>query len=276
MAGVRLLVAAVLVVAGGTWVAPRVVAAPPPGATAVCRDGTYSFSQSRSGTCSRHGGVARWLAGTSAPPRPTTATAPATSPSAPSSGVPAWIRTARVELARLPVRAAATMLGYRRSRFGPTWADVNDNGCDTRNDILRRDLVNIVLRRGSRCVVLSGILHDPYTGRTIRFVRGVGTSLAVQIDHVVALADAWRTGAARWTASKRLRYANDPLVLLAVDGPSNGAKGDRDASQWLPPRRAFGCRYVARQITIKTKYGLWVTSPEDRAMARVLALWPRC
>jgi hypothetical protein len=168
------------------------------------------------------------------------------------------------------------MAGYSRSRFGPAWADVDENGCDTRNDILRRDLVRVLLRRGSRCIVASGVLHDPYTGRTIRFVRGVRTSLAVQIDHVVALGDAWKTGAARWTANKRLRYANDPVVLLAVDGPANAAKGDRDASRWLPPRRAFACRYVSRQITIKTRYGLWVTPPEDRAMARVLSLWPRC
>jgi hypothetical protein len=168
------------------------------------------------------------------------------------------------------------MAGYSRSKFGPAWADVDRNGCDTRNDILRRDLVSRVLRAGSRCIVQRGILHDPYTGRTIRFVRGVRTSSAVQIDHVVALAAAWRTGAKGWSARKRLLYANDPVVLLAVDGPTNAAKGDRDASQWLPPRQAFDCRYVAKQIAIKQKWGLWVTPAEDRAMARVLARWPRC
>jgi hypothetical protein len=168
------------------------------------------------------------------------------------------------------------MRGYRRSRFGPAWADVDNNHCDTRNDMLRRDLVHVRLAGHSPCVVARGILHDPYTGKTIHFLRGARTSLAVQIDHVVALGDAWRTGAARWTAGRRLLYANDPVVLLAVDGPTNKAKGDRDASQWLPPRRSYDCRYVARQITIKRKYGLWVTAPEDRAMARVLRLWPQC
>jgi uncharacterized protein DUF1524 len=93
----------------------------------------------------------------------------------------------------------------------------------------------------------------------------------VQIDHVVALAAAWRTGAAKWTAKRRLAYANDRLVLLAVDGPTNEAKGDRDASNWLPPRHSFDCRYVAKQIAIKEKYGLWVTSAEHTKMAKELA-----
>ena len=96
------------------------------------------------------------------------------------------------------------------------------------------------------------------------------TSTAVQIDHVVALGDAWRTGAAKWTAAKRLRYANDPVVLLAVDGPQNEAKGDDDASEWLPPRKAYDCTYVAKQITIKTRYALWVTATERSAMAATL------
>ena len=104
-----------------------------------------------------------------------------------------------------------------------------------------------------------------------RSPAGVGTSLAVQIDHVVALADAWRTGAARWPAAERLRYANDPLVLLAVDGPANEAKADDDASQWLPPNRSFDCPYVARQVEVKTKYRLWVTRGERSAIAATLA-----
>jgi Protein of unknown function (DUF1524) len=93
----------------------------------------------------------------------------------------------------------------------------------------------------------------------------------VQIVHVVALAAAWRTGAAKWTTKRRLAYANDRFVLLAVDGRTNEAKGDRDASKWLPPRHSFDCRYVARQIAIKEKYGLWVTAAEHRKMAKELA-----
>ena len=111
------------------------------------------------------------------------------------------------------------------------------------------------------------MLRDTYTGRRIRFRRGVETSLAVQIDHIVALADAWRTGAARWTAGRRLAYANDPRVLIAVDGPANEQKSDDDASQWLPPSRRFRCQYVADQVMVKSTYRLWVTSAENAAMA---------
>ena len=161
------------------------------------------------------------------------------------------------------------MTGYDRDKFGPPWEDVDGNGCDTRNDILKRDLKRCLQGR-LELPVQTGTLNDPYTGKIINFVRGVKTSTAVQIDHVVALGDAWRTGAAKWTAAKRLRYANDPVVLLAVDGPQNESKGDDDASQWLPPRKAYDCRYVAKQITIKTKYVLWVTAAERSAMATTL------
>ncbi len=162
------------------------------------------------------------------------------------------------------------MTGYSRDKFGEPWADVDGSGCDTRNDILKRDLTKIVFKAGSACLIASGILSDPYTGKVINFVRGVKTSTAVQIDHVVALGDAWQTGAATWTMAKRLHYANDPVVLLAVDGPQNEAKGDDDASEWLPPRTAYDCKYVAKQITIKTKHALWVTATERSAMAATL------
>jgi hypothetical protein len=119
-------------------------------------------------------------------------------------------------------------------------------------------------------VVAKGTLRDPYTGTTINFVRGVGSSSKVQIDHVVALAAAWRTGAKKWKGELRLFYANDPLVLLAVDGPANEGKGDGDAADWLPPNAAYDCRYVAKQIAIKTKYALWVTQPERAKMTEVL------
>ena len=163
------------------------------------------------------------------------------------------------------------MTGYSRARFGPAWEDVDLNGCDTRDDVLARDLTRVAHRRGSRCVVQRGRLDDPYTRKTIAFVRGVGSSARVQIDHVVALADAWRTGARRWRADLRLFYANDPLVLLAVDGSANEAKGDGDAAAWLPPNAAFDCRYVARQVAVKAKYSLWVTPAERTAMTGVLA-----
>jgi hypothetical protein len=183
---------------------------------------------------------------------------------------PAWLTLAGRQLSRLAVKAGAPMHGYSRAQFGTPWADVDRNRCDTRDDLLRRDLRQVQLRAGSTCIVATGVLHDPYTGRTIHFVRG-RTSAAVQIDHVVALADAWRTGAAAWTQAQRLAYANNPLVLLAVDGPANEAKGDGDASQWLPPQRAFDCRYVAKQVAIKTRFSLWLTPTEHDRMASVLA-----
>ena len=145
------------------------------------------------------------------------------------------------------------------------------NGCDTRNDILRRDLTNVELKPGSRdCVVVSGLLHDPYTGKDIPFTRGQGTSEAVQIDHVVAMSNAWQTGAQQLTAEERTNFANDPLNLLAVDGPANQKKGDGDAATWLPPQKSYRCAYVARQIEVKARYRLWVTQPEKDAMLSIL------
>jgi hypothetical protein len=193
-------------------------------------------------------------------------------PTSRAHAVPLWVETARRQLAALAVKAAGSMRGYSREQFGVPWADVDDNGCRTRDEILRRDLKGLAFTTIGACsfVVTRGVLDDPYTGKRIAFVRGVRTSSAVQIDHVVALADAWRTGAAKWVASVRLAYANDPQVLLAVDGPANGAKGDSDAAEWLPPRRAYDCRYVARQVGIKLKYRLWVTRAERDAIAAQL------
>lgn len=185
---------------------------------------------------------------------------------------PRWtVRQARRNLPTLRVHPAGSLAGYSRTRFGPDWADVNHNGCDTRNDILNRDLVRRTWEDASHCEVRTGILHDPYTGRTIHFRRGVETSLAVQIDHMVALANAWETGARRWSPARREAFANDPRELIAVYGPANEAKGDDDASEWLPPRRAFDCQYVADQVMIKHTYVLSVTPAEHVAMANVLA-----
>jgi hypothetical protein len=119
------------------------------------------------------------------------------------------------------------------------------------------------------------VLRDPYSGQSILFVRGVGTSLAVQIDHVVALGDAWQKGAPSLTLERRTAMANDPLELLAVKGAVNLQKGDGDAATWLPPRKSYRCAYVARQVAVKAKYRLWVTSAERDAMVRVLSTCPR-
>jgi len=179
-------------------------------------------------------------------------------------------------LANLPVKGRAPKVGYSRSQFGEAWTDDvsvtgGHNGCDTRNDILRRDLSVIAFREHSDCVVVSGVLNDPYTGHTIEFHRGAGSSAAVQIDHMVALSDAWQTGAQQLTREQRTNLANDPLNLQAVDGPTNQAKGDSDAASWLPPNKSYRCIYVTRQVEVKERYHLWVTPAERDAIAHVLA-----
>lgn len=175
-------------------------------------------------------------------------------------------------LESLAVKGRAPKTGYTRAQFGQTWADVNRNGCDTRNDILQRDLTNLSFRTGTRdCVVESGKLVDPYSGITINFIKGVKSSMEVQIDHVVALSNAWQTGAFKLTIEKRTQFANDPDNLLAVQGRLNSQKGDGDAATWLPPLKSYRCTYVAKQIAVKAKYGLWVTAPEKAAMKSILA-----
>jgi hypothetical protein len=175
------------------------------------------------------------------------------------------------EIDRLEVKGRAPKTGFSRSAFGAQWSDVDRNGCDTRNDILRRDLTSIIFREKTRdCVVERGILKDPYSGQVIEFQRGEKTSVLVQIDHVVALSNAWQTGMFQMSNKVRTNFANDPLNLLAVKGSLNSQKGDGDAATWLPPNKSFRCTYVSRQIQVKTKYGLWLTPPEREAMLRVL------
>ena len=173
---------------------------------------------------------------------------------------------ATTALAALEVKGRAPKTGYTRSQFGDGWQSTN--GCDTRNVILQRDLTETVIN--TKCQVVTGVLDDPYTGNSITFQRGGTSSQAVQIDHVVALSDAWQKGAQQLSFEERVALANDPLELLAVDGPANQKKGDGDAATWLPPYKPFRCQYVARQIAVKKKYRLWVTQAEKDAMVRVL------
>jgi len=184
--------------------------------------------------------------------------------------------TASSVLSSLPVKGRAPKTGYSRAQFGQAWADVDRNGCDTRNDMLKRDLTNITYKVKTRdCVVLTGVLVDRYSGETINFVRGNITSMEVQIDHVVALSNAWQTGAFKLTVVQRTALANDPMNLFAVKGRLNSQKGDGDTATWLPPLKSFRCAYVAQQIAVKAKYSLWVTSPEKEAMARILTACPK-
>lgn len=175
------------------------------------------------------------------------------------------------ELNKLEIKGRSPKTGYSRSQFSSGWANID--GCDARNLVLQRDLADKKLADDG-CIVLSGKLNDPYTGKEILFLRGPNTSSAVQIDHVVALSDAWQKGAQFISASERLRLANDSLNLLAVDGPINMKKSDGDAATWLPPNKGYRCQYVARQVAVKVKYKLWVTKPEHDAISKILASCP--
>lgn len=170
-------------------------------------------------------------------------------------------------LQTLAVKGRAPKTNYSRSQFGSGWSTTS--GCDTRNIILHRDLRDPVV--DDTCTVVSETLHDPYTGLTIDFTKG---SSDIQIDHVVALSDAWQTGAQSFSRAQRIQLANDPLELLAVQGAANQQKSDGDAATWLPSNKSFRCQYVARQIAVKQKYVLWVTPAEKQAILGVLSTCP--
>ncbi|HHW51160.1 MAG TPA: DUF1524 domain-containing protein [Pseudoclavibacter sp.] len=180
--------------------------------------------------------------------------------------------TAVEVLETLPVKGRAAKTGYTRSQFGTAWEDVDDNGCDTRNDILKRDLTDITDK--DSCKIATGTLLSAYSGETVSFVRGESTSSEVQIDHLVSLSDAWQTGAQQLETSAREALANDPLNLQAVEGSLNEQKGDGDAATWLPPLKSYRCVYVARQVSVKAIYGLWVTQAEHDAIATILDTCP--
>lgn len=204
-------------------------------------------------------------ASVSTPPPP-----PSTAPTRPV------VPETRALLEQLQVKGRAPATGYTRTQFGQRWSDdvtveFGHNGCDTRNDILRRDLMNITIKPSTHgCVVLRGELFDPYSGQMIDFERG-SRSAEVQIDHVVALSNAWQTGAQQLSEEERRNFANDPRNLLAVSGALNQQKGAGDAATWLPPNRSFRCTYATTQVEVKHAYGLWVTPPEKEALGRILA-----
>lgn len=188
-----------------------------------------------------------------------------------TSKSPAKKGTTTALLEALVVKGKAPKTGYSRSAFSH-WRDPDRNGCDARNDILRRDLVNVILKANTNeCKVISGVLNDPYSGTSISFTLGKSE---VDIDHVVALSHAWQVGAFQWSDAKRLEFANDPVNLLAVSARLNRQKGDGDAATWLPPARSYRCEYVSKQVVVKVKYGLWVTAPEKARIQKVLESCP--
>jgi len=217
-------------------------------------------------------GIAVAVLGVGQLPGPVSSVIAAPETAAPAPGAEAAEGSALALLETLDVKGRAPRTGYEREQFGQRWKDIDRNGCDTRNDVLARDLTAIV--RSGPCTVLSGSLADPYTGQAIAFQRGQGTSEQVQIDHVVALSDAWQKGAQQLAPEVRERFANDPLNLLAVDGPANQSKGDGDAATWLPSHKPTRCAYVARQVSVKAAYGLWVTRAEHDAIAGILSTCP--
>lgn len=180
-------------------------------------------------------------------------------------------RAARAALDALPVVDVADEVAYDRvADFGPAWQDVDHNGCDTRNDILRRDLSAITERPGTHgCVVVSGLLDDPYTGVRLAFRKAHAAD--IQIDHLVPLHAAWMLGAWRWTPERRRAYANDPRVLVAVDGPANLDKGDALADRWRPPNRGAWCAYAVNTVAIHRAYRLGVTRDERSALRQMMA-----
>ncbi|WP_461174150.1 DUF1524 domain-containing protein [Arthrobacter sp. Z1-9] len=259
-----------LFIAGGLAL-PRVATADLETAASDTTVSTVTVTASPTVTASATPSATPTVNETGAPLDPETAAvvAQGTSVSAPNQQ-PSYATKALDLLATLPIKGRAPKTGYDRALFGQAWADVDRNGCDTRNDMLNRDLTAITYVNSVPCKVKSGTLADPYTGMSISFLRGQATSTAVQIDHVVALSDAWQKGAQQLTTEQRTAFANDPLNLQATDGPTNMKKGDGDAATWLPPNKGFRCEYVARQISVKATYMLWVTQAEHDAMARIL------
>lgn len=186
-----------------------------------------------------------------------------------STATKSQYESALTDLNKLPVKGRAPKTGYSREQF-PHWKDPDKNGCDSRNDILKRDLTKVIFKADTNnCKVIAGTLLDPYSNKLIEFDLSKSAS-TIDIDHVVALSNAWQTGAFQLTLTQRTNFANDPLNLLAVDFKLNRQKGDADAATWLPPYKSYRCTYVARQVAVKTKYKLWVTAPEKAAISNLL------
>jgi hypothetical protein len=182
-------------------------------------------------------------------------------------------------LAQIPLRTRA--FDYRRAAFGDSWTDDNPapggrNGCDTRNDILDRDLVDKTYVSIKRCpkAVATGTLHDPYTNEVVSFMRGDRIGASVQIDHIVPLALAWDLGAHDWPDSLRLRFANDPANLLAVAGAPNQDKGDSEPALWMPPNTAFRCQYAVQFVAVLRGYDLPIDTPSATVLRDAAATCP--
>ena len=174
-------------------------------------------------------------------------------------------------LAKLEVKGRAPKTGYKRTEFYNGWPDIE--GCNLRQRILKRDFGETA-KLDEKCNVVAGMFYEPYTGEEMEFKNRSEISKNVQIDHVVALSDAWQKGAQYKTTDERFKIATDPLNVIAVQAAANQQKSDGDAATWLPKNKSFRCQYVARQISVKYKYSLWVTEAEKEAMSQILAGCP--
>lgn len=183
------------------------------------------------------------------------------------------IAHAREAAAELRIVAPLPLDDYDRDFFGPAWQPLEPHPCDTRNEVLQIWLSDLDMSGGHECSVESGWFIDPYTGHYIEFLRGPETSAEVHIDHVVALADAWRKGAADWSPSQAQAFANDPLNLLPTQGWVNEEKGADDAATWLPHNEGFWCFFAVQQVLVKEKYDLGVS---DAEAAELLATLETC
>ncbi len=204
-------------------------------------------------------------------PAPRVVTASPTIPP-PPAGTEAGART---QLRMLRVAPRRPPVAYVRGAFGSAWLDTDGNGCNQRDDVLLRDAVPGTVRyaRQGRCDhdVLAGTWLDPYTGRPLVLtdLKDVRQAEAIQIDHLVPLAEAWASGASRWDDGRRSQFANDLAELLAVDGPTNASKGDDDPAAWRP-RKVFQCTYAVRWIGTKSRWRLTADRPEKRALRQML------
>lgn len=182
---------------------------------------------------------------------------------------------ARAALTQIRRVEPAIEIAYDRvSDFGAPWTDVDQNGCDTRNDILGRDLTSVSRTIPENpCAVSSGVLNDPYTGTTIQFDRH--DALTVQIDHLIPLHAAWQLGAWRWSNVRRVAFANDPRELVAVSGVANQDKSDALADRWRPKNHGAWCVYAINSVAVHSDYTLGVTASEASALTQMLALCPK-
>lgn len=175
-------------------------------------------------------------------------------------------------LEQLAIKARAPKTGYRRDEFYSDWPKIS--GCSLRQIIIKREAGNSAVLADDNCTVIAGTFVEPYTGQTLTFTEKSEFAKGIQIDHIVALSDAWQKGAQAISKDERYSLATDPLNLIAADSSANQQKSDGDAATWLPANKAFRCQYVARQVSVKYKYGLWVTQAEHDAIAKILTACP--